>query len=148
MRLLEDWRRSEAAIRRLRRRRGAGGNVILVDTSIWIDHLRKAEAKLGQLLLDDEVVTHPFVRLELALGSIAHREEVLADLALLPHVPVAGTEELFSLLELRRLYRRGIGITDLHLVASALFDKSISIWTRDRRLGEIADELGIRAVIP
>jgi hypothetical protein len=55
---------------------------------------------------------------------------------------------LFGLLELRRLYRRGIGITDLHLVASALFDKSISIWTRDRRLGEIAGELGIRAVIP
>jgi predicted nucleic acid-binding protein len=148
MRLLEDWRRSEAAIRRLRRRRGAGGSVILVDTSIWIDHLRKAEAKLGELLLDDEVVTHPFVRLELALGSIAHREEVLADLALLPHVPVAGNEELFGLLELRRLYRRGIGITDLHLVASALFDKSISIWTRDRRLGEIADEFRIRAVIP
>ncbi|HEY6845985.1 MAG TPA: VapC toxin family PIN domain ribonuclease, partial [Terracidiphilus sp.] len=68
--------------------------MILVDTSIWIDHLRKAEAKLGELLLDDEVVTHPFVRLELALGSIAHREKVLADLALLPHVPVAGTEEL------------------------------------------------------
>jgi predicted nucleic acid-binding protein len=148
MRLLEDWRLSEAAIRRLRRRRGAGGSVILVDTSIWIDHLRKAEAKLVELLLDDQVVTHPFVRLELALGSIAHREKVLADLALLPHVPVAGTEELFGLLELRRLYRRGIGITDLHLVASALFDKSISIWTRDRRLGEIAGELGIRAVIP
>jgi hypothetical protein len=66
----------------------------------------------------------------------------------LPHVPVAGNEELFGLLELRRLYRRGIGITDLHLVASALFDKSISIWTRDRRLGEIADEFRIRAVIP
>jgi predicted nucleic acid-binding protein len=148
MRLLEDWQRSEAAIRRLRRRRGAGGSVILVDTSIWIDHLRKAEAKLDELLLDDEVVTHPFVRLELALGSIAHREKVLADLALLPHVPVARTEELFGLLELRRLYRRGIGITDLHLVATVLFDKSISIWTRDRRLGEIADELGIRAVIP
>jgi hypothetical protein len=104
--------------------------------------------KLHDLLLNEEVVTHPFVRLELALGSIAHREKVLADLALLPHVPVAGTEELFRLLELRRLYRRGIGITDLHLAASALFDPSIKLWTRDRRLGEIADELRIRAAIP
>jgi predicted nucleic acid-binding protein len=122
--------------------------VILVDTSIWIDHLRKQEARLYNLLHNDEVVTHPSVRLELALGSIANRGTVLTDLALLPHVPVAGTEELFGLIELRSLYRRGIGITDLHLVASALFDKSISIWTRDRRLGEIADELGIRAAIP
>jgi hypothetical protein len=73
---------------------------------------------------------------------------VLSDLALLPHVPVAGTEELFGFLEFRRLYRRGIGITDLHLVASALFDSSIRIWTRDRRLGEIADEFRIRAAIP
>ena len=121
--------------------------MILVDTSVWIDHLRKSETKLYDLLLNDEVVTHPFVRLELALGSIANREKVLADLALLPHVAIAETEELFALVELRRLYRRGIGITDLHLVASALFDKSISIWTRDRRLGEIAEEFGIRAAI-
>lgn len=148
MRLPGDLRLLGAAIRRLRRRRGAGEKVVLVDTSVWIDHLRKSEVKLQDLLLNEEVVTHPFVRLELALGSIAHREKVLADLALLPHVPVAGTEELFELLELRRLYRRGIGITDLYLAASALFDPSIKIWTRDRRLGEIADEFRIRAAIP
>lgn len=118
--------------------------MILVDTSIWIDHLRKADVKLRELLQNDEVVTHPLVRLELALGSIANREMVLADLALLPQAPVAKTEELFGLVELRELSRRGIGITDLHLIASALFDRSISIWTRDRRLGEIADELGLR----
>jgi predicted nucleic acid-binding protein len=121
--------------------------VILVDTSIWIDHLRKPESKLQELLQNDEVVSHPFVRLELALGSIAHREEVLADLARLPQVQIAQTDELFGLIELRRLYRKGIGITDLHLVASALLDRSISIWTRDRRLGEITDELGLRAAI-
>jgi predicted nucleic acid-binding protein len=122
--------------------------VILVDTAVWIDHLRNPEAKLQDMLLNEEVVTHPFVRLELALGSIANREKVLADLALLPQSPIAETGELFGLVELQRLYRRGIGVTDLHLVASALFDKSISIWTRDRRLGEIADELGLRAAIP
>ena len=101
--------------------------------------------KLHELLQKDEVVTHPFVRLELALGSIATREKVLADLALLPQAPIAATDELFSLVELRTLHRRGIGITDLHLLCSAIFDKSISIWTRDRRLGDVADELGLRA---
>ena len=122
--------------------------MILVDTSVWINHLRKAEPQLQDLLLNDEVISHSFIRLELALGSIASRDQVLADLALLPHAPVATTEELFELLEFRKLYRRGIGVTDLHLVASAVFDKSISIWTRDRRLAEIAEELGVRAAIP
>jgi predicted nucleic acid-binding protein len=147
-RLPEDWLLSEAVILRLRPHRGAEGRVILVDTSVWIDHLRKPEAKLQDMLLNDEVVTHPFVRLELALGSLASREEVLADLALLPHASISATDELFRLLELRRLYRRGIGITDLHLVASALLDKSVLIWTRDRRLAKIAEELGVRAAIP
>jgi predicted nucleic acid-binding protein len=119
--------------------------VILVDTSVWIDHLRSPDVKLQELLQKDEVMTHPFVRLELALGSIATREKVLTDLALLPQAPIAATDELFSLVELRTLHRRGIGITDLHLVCSAIFDKSISIWTRDRRLGDVADELGLRA---
>jgi hypothetical protein len=121
--------------------------VILVDTSVWIDHLRRAEAKLQELLQNEEVITHPLIRLELALGSIASRETVLADLVRLPQAPLAKTDELFDLVELRRLYRRGIGVTDLHLAASALFDKSIAIWTRDRRLGDIADELGLRASI-
>lgn len=121
--------------------------MILVDTSVWIDHLRKADVKLQDLLHNNEVITHPCVRLELTLGSIANRDKVLADLALLPQAPVAQTDELFGLIELRRLHRRGIGITDLHLIASALFDKTISIWTRDRRLGDIAEELGLRAGI-
>lgn len=121
--------------------------MILVDTSVWIDHLRNSEVKLQDLLQNGEVVTHPFVRLELALGSIANREKLLGDLALLPQVPVAETGELFNLIEVRRLYRRGIGVTDIHLVASALLDKSISIWTRDRRLSDIADEFGLRAAI-
>ena len=122
--------------------------MILVDTSVWIAHLRKSEEKLEKILQNDMVVTHPLVRLELALGSIANRERVLADLALLPHVPVAETDELFRLVELRRLYRRGIGITNLYLLASVLLDKSITIWTRDRPLGNMADELGVRAAIP
>ena len=119
--------------------------MILVDTSVWIDHFRKPEMKLQELLHTDEVVTHPLVRLKLASGSIAHREKILSDLSLLPQVPVAKTDELFTLLERRKLYSRGIGVTDLHLIASSLIDQSLSIWTRDRRLGEIAEEFGLRA---
>ena len=88
--------------------------MILVDTSVWIDHLRRSDAKLQKLLENDEVVTHPFVRLELALGSIANREHVLANLAMLPQVPIAQADELFRLVELRKLYRKGIGVTDLN----------------------------------
>ena len=119
--------------------------MILVDTSVWIDHLRSADAKLQSLLQNDQVMTHPYIRLELALSSMASREKVLADLALLPQAPVVTPEELFSLIDHKKLSRRGIGLTDLHLICCALFDRSISIWTRDRRLNEIADELGLRA---
>ena len=73
--------------------------MILVDTSVWIDHLRSADAKLQSLLQNDQVMTHPYIRLELALGSMASREKVLADLALLPQTPVVATEELFGLID-------------------------------------------------
>lgn len=121
--------------------------MILVDTSIWIDHLRSPDPVLLQLLDTDKVTTHPFVRLELALGSIANRSQVLTELAKLHQAPVADAEDLFFLVDARRLECLGIGITDLHLIASALLDGSLSIWTRDRRLGEVADQLGLRARI-
>ncbi len=122
--------------------------MILVDTSVWIDHLRSADAKLQTLLQNDQIMTHPFVRLELALGLIANREKVLADLALLPQAPVVRSEELFGLIDHKKLYRRGIGLTDISLLCCAIFDKSISISTRDRQLGDIADELGLRSPLP
>ena len=122
--------------------------MILVDTSVWIDHLRKPDTKLEELLDSGDVLTHPLVRLELALGSIANREQILANLALLQGAEVADTAELFRLVEARKLYRRGVGVTDLHLLASALMDKTVSIWTRDRRLGQIAEELGVKTPLP
>jgi predicted nucleic acid-binding protein len=122
--------------------------MILVDTSVWIAHLRSPEAALLELLENDEVATHPFVRLELALGSIANRGQVLSEMAKLHQAQVAGTDDLFLLVDARKLERRGIGITDLHMIASALLDRSLSIWTRDRRLGEIAGQLGLLAPIP
>jgi predicted nucleic acid-binding protein len=122
--------------------------MILVDTSIWIDHLRRPEPALQQLLQNGQVVAHPLVRLELALGSIANRRKVLAELAKLRQAQVAEADDLFLLVETRKLEGRGIGVTDLHLIASALLDRSLSIWTRDRRLGEIANQFGLRAPIP
>jgi predicted nucleic acid-binding protein len=119
--------------------------LILVDTSVWIDHLRSADAKLQSLLQNDQVITHPYIRLELGLGSMASREKVLADLALLPQAPVVAAEELFGLIDHKKLYRRGIGVTDLQLICCAIFDKSVLIWTRDRQLSKIAAELGIHA---
>ncbi len=90
--------------------------MILVDTSVWIDHLRSVDEKLQELLQTDQVLTHPFIRLELALGSLANREKMLADLALLPDAPVVAIEELFSFIERKLLFRRGIGLTDLQLL--------------------------------
>ncbi len=119
--------------------------MILVDTSVWIDHLRHPVKELEALLTERRVSTHPLVRLELALGSIANREVVLASIAALPHVTPATTDELFVLVEQKKLSRRGIGITDLHLLASCLITPGTQLWTRDQRLGQVASTLGISA---
>ena len=119
--------------------------MILVDTSVWIDHFRKPDQRLQELLQNDEVAIHPLILMELALGSIANREEVISHLSLLAKAQVAELDELFTFIETRALYRKGIGVTDLHLIASALLEKALLIWTRDRRLGEIASSFGIRA---
>jgi predicted nucleic acid-binding protein len=119
--------------------------VILVDTSVWIDHLRKPDQRLQELLQNDEVAIHPLILMELALASIANRKEVISNLSLLAKVQVAELDELFTFIETRALYRKGIGVTDLHLIASALLEKALLIWTRDRRLGEIASSFGIRS---
>ena len=121
--------------------------MILVDTSVWLDHLRSGDRLLQELLESNAVMTHPLVRLELALGSIANREVVLADLGLLPRAPVAQSDELLDLIEVHQSRLRGAGVTDIHLVASALLDHSISIWTRDARLKEITEEMGLSAGI-
>ena len=95
------------------------------------------------IALDDELIRQAEHYTGIKEKAALVRETLLNDLSLLVQAPVVRTDELFTLVELRRLYR----ITDLHLVASALFDRSLSIWTRDRRLGDVADELGIRAAI-
>ena len=122
--------------------------MILVDTSVWIDHLRPPVKELEALLTERRVSTHPLVRLELALGSITNRDVVLASIAALPHVTLAGTDELFLLVERRKLSRRGIGVTDLHLLASCLITPGTQLWTRDHRLSEVSSELNISSNVP
>jgi predicted nucleic acid-binding protein len=116
--------------------------MILVDTSIWIGHLRKGNDALALFLEQGRVVTHPFVIGELACGSIANRHEVLRLLEALPGIGVAEHAEVLHLIERKRLLGQGIGWIDAHLAASALLARA-RLWTADRRLLRAAESLGI-----
>lgn len=116
--------------------------MILVDSSVWIDHLRKTSPPLVALLRQGVVLSHPFVIGELACGSLAQRDAVLGLLAALPQAPVAEDAEVLGMLQARRLWVRGLGWVDVHLLAATHL-ASAKLWTRDRRLRERAAELGI-----
>jgi predicted nucleic acid-binding protein len=109
----------------------------LVDTSVWIDHLRGGDAQLEALLADAQVLVHPFVIGELACGSLRQRGEVLTLLRRLPAAVVATDDEVHHLVESRRLWARGLGWVDLHLLASALLE-DVPLLTRDRQLAATA----------
>ena len=117
--------------------------MILVDTSIWIDHLRSGSRNLELLLNSNQVLLHPFVLGELACGNLDRRTEVLALLGNLPAAPVATAAEVLFFIEQHRLMGKGIGYIDVHLLASVLLAKSGSLLTRDKRLGRIAAELAL-----
>jgi len=116
--------------------------MVLVDTSIWVSHLREGDADLQSLLLAEDVACHPFVIGELACGNLANRAEILELLRELPQTTVAGHAEVLSFIEARRLMGRGIGLIDIHLLASAVLS-GVRVWTRDRRLRESAVEIGV-----
>ena len=116
--------------------------MILVDTSIWIDHLRNTCPPLVGLLEAGQVCTHPFVIGELACGSLRNRAELLHLLRDLPGVAAASDEEVLFLIERHRLMGRGIGYIDVHLLAAAAIHPA-RLWTRDRKLAGIAAELGV-----
>jgi len=122
--------------------------MILADTTIWIDHFRSENPEMRLQLLKNNVVTHPFIVAELALGSLRDRVRTLAWLDFLPRVRVAQTGEVREMIELRGLYSRGIGLTDAHLIASCLIHPSTSLWTGDQRLSGLAKALGIAANLP
>lgn len=116
--------------------------MILVDTSVWIDHLRSGNRRLQSLLVDAEVLIHPFVIGELACGALHNRDEVLRLLRALPEANAAEHGEVMSFLERERLYGRGIGWIDAHLLAAARLSDA-PLWTLDRRLSRVAAAMKI-----
>jgi predicted nucleic acid-binding protein len=122
--------------------------LILADTSIWIDHLRSGSKEMRKHLDQGHIVIHPFIIAELALGSLQERIKMLALLDLLPQVRVAQLSEVRLMIEARRLYSLGIGLTDAHLIASVFINSSTLLWTRDKRLRKAAEALGIHASLP
>jgi predicted nucleic acid-binding protein len=118
--------------------------VTLVDTSIWIDHFRAGDRRLAGLLHDAQVLSHPFVIGELALGNLSVRSEVLALLAQLPRSPMVRDDEMLSFIDAHGLAGSGLGWVDAHLLASVRLAGE-RLWTRDRRLAEAARRLGVAA---
>lgn len=116
--------------------------MILVDTSIWVDHLRRGLPDLAELLDAGEVLCHPFVIGEIALGHLRRRDEILGLLAALPSAPVAAHDEVLGFVDAQRLAGSGIGWVDAHLLASAAL-AAVSVWTADRRLASAARSLGL-----
>ncbi|HVB26970.1 MAG TPA: type II toxin-antitoxin system VapC family toxin [Mycobacteriales bacterium] len=117
--------------------------MILVDTSVWIDHLHKAEPALVDLLARDEVVCHSLVIEELALGSIKDRELLLESLVQLRGCPFLTQDEMLALVGAHRLWGRGLSAVDCHLLGSLLLVPGTRLWTRDKRLRTITGELGV-----
>jgi predicted nucleic acid-binding protein len=119
---------------------GADNLMVLVDTSVWINHLHAKDSDLETLLLETEVVCHPFIIGELACGGIKNRKTFLSLLSALPTSPVITQEEYLHFVESHRLMGKGIGFVDTHLLASARLSR-ISLWTADKNLNKIARDL-------
>ena len=119
--------------------------MILVDTSVWIDHLRQHEPQLAEILQQNQVVCHPFIRGELALGNLQQRSKILTALDNLPQAPLVFTEEVNFFIENHRLFGLGIGYIDAHLLASTKLLGNSRLWTRDKRLLLAATQLNIAA---
>jgi predicted nucleic acid-binding protein len=119
--------------------------LILADTSIWIDHLGSGNKEMRRHLNQGHIVIHPFIIAELALGSLRERAKTLALLDLLPQVQMPSLAEVRLMIEARRLYSLGLGLTDAHLIASVFINSPTLLWTRDKPLRKVAEALGIHA---
>ncbi len=120
---------------------------VLLDTSVWIRHFKTSNLRVVQLLESESVVSHEFVVAEMACGSLKAREETLGYLKALIALPTVSTQEVLLLIETKKLYSRGIGFIDAHLLASTLIMADTQIWTADKRLENIAQELGIAYLV-
>lgn len=117
--------------------------MILVDTSVWVEHLRRGMPGLGRILDHGQVCIHPFILGELACGNLKNRRTVLELLTDLPGIAVANDQEVLGFIERRALMGRGIGYIDMHLLAATVLTGSVQLWTLDRRLARVAGELDV-----
>ncbi len=117
--------------------------MIILDTSVWIGHLRKREEEVEFLLKRQQVLVHPFIVGEIAPGSMPHYDLVLRSLSELPQATVASNAEILFLIGQHSLMGSGIGYVDVHLLASAKLTEGTRLLTRDRRLAKIAEALGV-----
>lgn len=120
--------------------------MILVDSSVWIEHLKMGVPDLVRALNRARVLCHPFVIGELALGNLGRRTDIIDDLKNLPKAAVAKDDEVLAFIEGKQLYGRGIGYVDAHLLASVRLTGGAGLWTLDRRLAEVASGLGVAAI--
>jgi len=116
--------------------------MILLDTSVWVDHLRRGDSLVVQILESGQAAAHAFVIGELACGNLKSRVRVIDLLQALPQLAMAMDDEVLYFIERHKLMGRGIGYVDAHLLAAASISGSL-LWTRDKRLREIATELGV-----
>jgi predicted nucleic acid-binding protein len=116
--------------------------LILVDTSVWVEHLRNSDAGLAGLLDANRVLIHPFVIGELALGRLRQRKMILGSLSNLPQAQTAADAEVLRFIEAAQLHGLGIGYIDAHLLASARLTPDCGLWTHDKRLRAAAERLG------
>lgn len=117
--------------------------MVLVDTSVWVDHLRAGDTSLAMLLQANRVRIHSMILGELACGHLQNRQEVLGLLRQLPHAVEASHAEVMHAIEHHRLMGMGIGFVDAHLLAACMLTGNTRLWTRDKRLSSLAQSLGI-----
>ncbi|MCK1395172.1 PIN domain-containing protein [Bradyrhizobium sp. 1] len=118
---------------------------VLADTSIWVDHFRRADVRLARLLNRGDIVTHPFVIGEMLLGGLPKTSDMLDDLNTLPKATIASNDEVLDFIVKRKLAGLGIGYVDAHLLASTMLTIEASIWTHDKRLLAAARSLKLVA---
>ena len=119
--------------------------MVLVDTSVWVSHLRDGNAELANLLNDGKVLCHPLILGELACGNLKDRAVILSFLQLLPMSIEAEHDEVLSFIENNRLMGKGMGYVDVHLITSAVLT-GVPVWTLDKKLAQAADSLYVKYI--
>lgn len=117
--------------------------MIVLDTSVWVDHLRQSDAQVVSVLQSDLVLLHPFVIGELACGNLKSRTEILGLLNTLPQARMAQEHEVLFFIDQHKLMGQGIGYIDAHLLAATVLTEGAKLWTRDKRLNQLAQRLGL-----